>query len=78
MPTAFCLRDHHPLPAAHQPADMHIIVNASALSSTVRAAGTLIQNWTTRAGNDLVVECAGAVLEGGDTALAFLSKNCLR
>jgi len=28
--------------AARQPADMHIIVNASALSLTVRAAGTLL------------------------------------
>ena len=29
-------------PAARQPADMHIIVNASALSSIVRAARTLL------------------------------------
>ena len=44
VPTAFCLRDHHPLPAARQPADMHIIVNTSALSSTVRAARTLLNS----------------------------------
>ena len=37
-----------------------------------------VQNWTARAGNHMVVKCAGAVLEGGDTALVFLSKNCFR